>query len=63
MDARTKRKIARAAKEVCETMADVLQQEYRIYRGRWWLYSLGSPRRPLTAKEINWHKERGNIPK
>lgn len=36
-------------------MAELLQQEYKIHEGRWWLWSLGKPVRLLTDVEITEH--------
>jgi len=53
---------AEAAQEVAAEMAALLQQEYKLHKGQWWLFSLGEPARPLTQEEIEWHQERGDIP-
>lgn len=45
-------KIREVSKEVCNLMADLLQQEYKLYQGQWWLWSLGKPARPLTDEEV-----------
>jgi hypothetical protein len=57
----TKEEIASMAREVCKSMADFLQQEYKKQDGVWWLYSLGKPARPLTDEEISEHILRGDI--
>lgn len=54
--------ITQAAKDIDIEMASLLQQEYKAHQGTWWLFTLGEPARALTAKEIAWHQERGDIP-
>lgn len=49
------------AREVADEMADLLQQEYKLLDGRWWLCSLGRPQRPLTEGEIKNARNRGSI--
>jgi predicted RNA-binding Zn-ribbon protein involved in translation (DUF1610 family) len=47
---------ARTVSRICDFMGTVLQQEYKLYGGQWWLWSLGKPVRQLTASEIEYHK-------
>ena len=46
---------ATVAAGVAKALAVVLQQEYKMHKGRWWLWSLGKPARPLTDNEIKEH--------
>ena len=46
----------------CGSIGDLLRQEYRLERGRWWLWSMGRPVRELTADEVEWHRARKHAP-
>lgn len=48
-------KRAQAVQEVCQGIGQMLKQEYRQHEGRWWLFTLGKPARPLTADEVKEH--------
>jgi len=50
---------ATAAAAIAKSMAIILQQEYKMHEGRWWLWSLGEPVRPLTDGEITEHELEG----
>lgn len=51
------------AKDIAGLMAAVLQQEYRIHEGKWWLVSSGKLQRPLTLDEVIWNaKQDGLLP-
>ena len=52
---------ATIAAGVAKAMAEILRQEYKPHEGRWWLWSLGEPVRPLTGEEV-WEKRLGPIP-
>lgn len=56
-----KAKINRAAREIANDIARILRQEYKQVDGKWWLWSLGKPQRPLTDEEIEGAKQRGQI--
>lgn len=43
---------AAIAAGIAKAMAIILQQEYKKHEGRWWLWTLGKPARPLTDAEI-----------
>lgn len=62
IDEADRRWIKQAAREVAHEMADLLQQEYKLVDGQWWLWSLGQPRRPMTEREIESARDRGAIP-
>lgn len=42
----------KTARAISRAMATILQQEYKMHKGRWWLWTLGKPARPLTDAEV-----------
>lgn len=42
----------KVVKEMCHVVGTALQQERKKWKGRWWLWTLGRPVRPLTPEEV-----------
>ena len=40
------------ARKIADDMAHILQQEYKLVDGAWWLFSLGKPQRALSPEEV-----------
>lgn len=43
-------------------LGHMLQQSYEMHEGKWWLFTLGKPERPLEESEVKWHTERNHAP-
>lgn len=39
-------------KETVQAVGTLLRQEYKLHRGKMWLWTMGKPVRPLTEEEI-----------
>lgn len=46
-----------------DIVADLVIQECRLHNGKWWLFALDKPQRPLTPEEIAEAREQGEIPR
>jgi hypothetical protein len=51
----------RACRKLADGIGKALQQQYEKHKGRWWLWALGKPARPLTPQEIKDARTRGLI--
>lgn len=54
--------IEQASREIAIAMGNLLQQNYRLVDGKYWLFNADTPVSELTDEELQWHTARNHAP-